>query len=197
MPYQLGTATAWEHKEASREVEKCKDEREPASKQTYWLRDLCFLPRIFISRCWSQNQCSLCFLNMQLVWLCMHQWCLHTWNGWAQLLVCIQEASQVLCRCPVCWWIFNFERKYWESIRVVLFSCYSSAWDSLYCWNKLLASCLFKICATDSHCSFSLSAFHCRTISLMILRPDCMQILPPTPKLYDVNAFISTLRKKK
>lgn len=30
----------------------------------------------------------------------------------------------------------------------------------------------------------------------MILKLDFMQILPPTPKLYDVNAFISTLKKK-
>lgn len=36
MPYGLGTATAWKHKEASMEVEKCKDKREnqQASKQT-------------------------------------------------------------------------------------------------------------------------------------------------------------------
>lgn len=95
-----------------------------------------------------------CFSTMQLVWLCMHQWCLHTQNGWAQLPVCIQEALQVLCRCTVCWWIFNLERKYWESVWVVLFSCYNSAWDSLHCWNYLLASCLAKICATDSHSSF-------------------------------------------
>lgn len=46
---------------------------------------------------------------------------------WMSTAACVHSggiASAVQMHCS---WIFNFERKYWENIRVVLFSCYSSA----------------------------------------------------------------------